>query len=184
MERLRVSARRSASTRRACRREAAASRPASVLFHRRHDDRGVAALEVGRADDGRSCWATCARARRPGAAQDDRVGLRGLPARRVHDAAVDARTGCCSRTWTSPGATTTRRVAVAPEPARYVASGAGRRPRGGRLPRVREPVDPAPRPRDRRSACSSASRRWSEVSFEAQNRTFDTAEESRGRRAA
>ena len=120
-----------------------------VLFHRRHDDRGVAALEVGRAADGSVVLG------------DLRAGRVGLDLMKTTGSAFadfprDEYTTLPSRkdrllfthmdiAWRYADAAHRGRAgAGALRPSRP-----GRRPRGGRLPPVREPLDPAPRPRDR-----------------------------------
>ena len=62
--------------------------------------------------------------------------------------------------------------ALGADPARYVAGEQVADLAGVRVPPVREPLDPAPRPRDRRRGCSSAGRSWRRSASRRQNRTL------------
>ena len=94
--------------------------PSDTLYHRRHDDHGVAMLELGRAADG-SVELTDLRAGGWAWSSSRSPGRRSRPSpvtttRRC----PSVPTGCCSPTSTSRGATPTRSIAVSPDPARYV----------------------------------------------------------------
>ena len=129
------------------------------LFARDRGEQGTARLELARDDDGGFASPTTLRAGRHAAHQGHRLRLRRLRPRRAHD---PPRAPGPAALHLGRHRLAVHRCADAlgGDPAELRGRRAGRRPCRGRLPRLREPLDPAPRPRDRQPACSSAGRSW------------------------